>query len=316
MTSVVVAVLTYRRPEDLAAVLPLVAEQAGACEPPARVLVVDNDAAASARALVEGSGLDRVSYVCEPQPGIAAARNRALREAAGDDLLVFLDDDERPGPGWLQHLLDTREATGSAGVVGPVFSSFATPPDPWIAAGRFFDRRRLPTGTVLDVAATNNLLLDLRQVRAAGTTFDERFGLSGGSDTLFTRQLVDAGLRLVWCDEAVVTDVVPASRATRSWVLRRALRSGNGWVRVALVLAPTAGARARVRVALTARGAVRAAGGAARLVLGALVGRTDLRARGMRTAARGAGMLLGACGWTYVEYRRPRPAAAGGGPRG
>jgi len=316
MTSVVVAVLTYRRPDDLAAVLPLLVEQAGACEPPARVLVVDNDPAGSARAHVEGLGLDRVSYACEPQPGIAAARNRALHEAAGDDVLVFIDDDERPGPGWLQHLLDTRADTGSAGVVGPVVSSFATPPDPWIEAGRFFDRRRLPTGTVLDVAATNNLLLDLRQVRAAGTTFDERFGLSGGSDTLFTRELVEAGLRLVWCDEAVVTDVVPASRATRSWVLRRALRSGNGWVRVAVALAPSAVARGRVRAELTVRGGVRTVGGGARLALGALVGRADLRARGLRTAARGTGMLLGACGWTYVEYRRPRAAVAGSGSRG
>ena len=315
MTSVVVAVLTYRRPQDLAAVLPLVVQQAGACEPPARVLVVDNDAEGSAREAVEAWATDRVSYVCEPRPGIAAARNRALAEAAGDDVLVFLDDDERPGPGWLQHLLETRAATGCAGVVGPVVSSFAAPPDPWIAAGRFFDRRRLPTGTVLDVAATNNLLLDLRQVRAAGTAFDERFGLSGGSDTLFTRQLVAAGLRLLWCDEAVVTDVVPPSRATRSWVLRRALRSGNGWVRVALAMTPSAAGRARVRAVLTARGTVRAAGGGGRLLLGALVGRVDLRARGLRTAARGTGMLLGACGWTYVEYRRPAAAAVGAGAR-
>ena len=219
MTSVVVAVLTYRRPEDLEAVLPLVAEQAAACEPPARVLVVDNDPGASARPAVEGSALERVSYAWEPQPGIAAARNRALLEAAGDDVLVFLDDDERPGPGWLQHLLDVRAATGSAGVVGPVVSSFATAPDPWI----------------------------------------------------------EAGLQLVWCDEAVVTDVVPASRATRSWVLRRALRSGNGWVRVALAMAPTAAARVRVRVGLTARGSLRAAGGGARMALGALVGRAEDR---------------------------------------
>ena len=35
-------------------------------------------------------------------------------------------------------------------------------------AGRFFNRRRLPTGTEVDVAATNNLLLDLIQLHELG----------------------------------------------------------------------------------------------------------------------------------------------------
>ncbi|WP_345710254.1 glycosyltransferase family 2 protein, partial [Kineococcus glutinatus] len=257
MTSVVVAVLTYRRPDDLAALLPEVLRQVDDAPLPARLLVVDNDPAGGARDLVAAVTGGRAAYAHEPRPGIAAARNRALDEAAGDDVLVFLDDDERPGGRWLRDLLDTRAATGAAGVVGPVVSDFAAPLDPWIAAGGFFDRRRLPTGTQVAVAATNNLLLDLRRVRASGVRFDERFGLSGGSDTLFTRQLVAAGLRLVWCDEAVVTDVVPAHRATRGWVLRRALRSGNGWSRTAQALRAPGAARARTRVVLTARRGVR-----------------------------------------------------------
>ena len=84
----------------------------------------------------------------------------------------------------------------------------------------------------MEVAATNNLLLDLGRIRALGLEFDERFGLSGGSDTLFTRPLVARGGRMVWCDEAMVVDNVPAGRLTRDWVLRRALRSGNSASRV------------------------------------------------------------------------------------
>ena len=95
-------------------------------------------------------------------------------------------------------------------------SRFAETPDPWIAAGRFFDRRRLPTGTDLEVAATNNLLLDLAVVRRLGLRFDAAFGLSGGSDTLFTRELVASGERMVWCDEAIVYDIVPTDRAHAS----------------------------------------------------------------------------------------------------
>jgi succinoglycan biosynthesis protein ExoM len=306
----VVAVLTYRRHDELAQLLPLLGAQAAAGRARTDVLVVDNDPDAGAADVVRAAGLPGVRYVHEPEPGIAAARNRALTESADADLLVFIDDDERPDEAWLAQLLATYERTGAAGVVGPVVSEFVGTPHPWVAAGRFFDRRRLPTGTPVDVAATNNLLLDLHQVRAAGVTFDARYGLSGGSDSLFTLRLTRAGLRLVWCDEAVVVDRVPAERSTPGWVLARAFRMGNGWSRVSLELTTSPVASTATRAGLVGAGAVRLAGGVARWATGALLRRTDLRARGARTLARGAGLVTGAAGFVYAEYRRPagRPA--------
>ena len=106
-------------------------------------------------------------------------------------------------------------------------------------------------------------------------------GPAGGSDTLFTRPLVAAAGPLVWCDEAVVTDVVPAHRATRRWVLRRQLRSGNSWSRTALMLAPAAAERVTPRAARL-MGAARVAGGAVRWLWGALFRRVAHRARGGR----------------------------------
>lgn len=308
----VVAVLTYRRPADLAALLPQLVEQARSVRAQGgsstcRLLVVDNDTTDSARELVAaaaGQGV-RVDYVHEPRPGIAAARNRALDEAADADLLVFVDDDERPCAGWLAALLATRAGTGAAGVVGPVVSEFEVEPEPWLAAGRFFDRNRWATGTRVEVAATNNLLLDLRQVRPLGLRFDERFGLTGGSDTLFTRRLVALGGELVWCDEALVVDRVPADRLTRDWVLRRAYRSGNSWALTSLDLAGRAPAGAgRVRLGLVREGLVRALGGGAQALAGTLLGSAAHGARGRRTFARGSGMLAGAVGRSYAEYAR------------
>ena len=302
---VLLAVLTYRRPADLQEVLPLLLAQTSRVDASTEVLVVDNDPDAGARDLVRGMAeRGAVRYVHEAAPGIAAARNRALVEAAGFDLLVFIDDDERPVEDWLALLLATYAIDHPAAVVGPVVSRYEGDLDPWIRAGRFFERRRLATGTVVDVAATNNLLLDLAQVRALGVEFDERFGLSGGSDTLFTRQLAARGGRMVWCDQAVVWDVVPASRSTRQWVLRRAFRSGNGHSRVALDGVKTAVGRLRVRARLTAHGAVRLAGGSARWLAGVLTASLSRRVRGLRTAARGAGMLSGAYGYVYSEYKR------------
>lgn len=303
MRTITVALLTFRRPDDLDALLPLLRQQVGRV-PGSRVVVVDNDPDGSAASRLRGSGEPWLKVVHEPRPGIAAARNRALDEASGDDLLVFIDDDERPCEDWLQVLVSTFDRYGGGGVVGPVVSTFDGPLDPWITAGRFFERRRLRTGASVTVAATNNLLLDLRNVRGSRITFDERFGLSGGSDTLFTRQLVAAGHPLYWCDEAVVTDVVPAHRATRDWVLRRSLRSGNGWSRTTFALDPRPAARARAAVVLVTTGSLRLGGGAARWTLGVIGRRPAWRASGLRTAARGAGMISGAVGWTYVEYKR------------
>ena len=304
--AVVVAVLTYRRPAELAVLLPELSRQANG-RPAIEVLVVDNDPAASGEAVVAAANDPAVRYVHEPRPGIAAARNRALDEATNYDLLVFIDDDEWPNPTWLESLLEVYDRTASAAVVGPVISQYAAPPDPWIKAGRFFDRRRLPSGTQIDVAATNNLLLDLGQVRAFGLRFDEAFGLSGGSDTLFTRELHRRGGKLVWCDEAIVIDQVPMERLTRRWVLLRALRSGNSWSRTSIKLSHSAVGRSWVRIRLTGRGALRTVSGAAQFGLGFMLRDTARRARGLRTAARGIGMVGGAYGYTYSEYRR-RPS--------
>lgn len=302
--SIVVAVLTYKRPDDLALAIPRLQEQLEGVRRKALVLVVDNDPAGSARAAVASFASPQVRYVHEPRPGIAAARNRALSESATDSVLVFIDDDEVPTENWLRTLVDLHSATGAAAVVGPVVSEYAKTPEPWIQEGRFFDRRRLKTGTRLTVAATNNLLLDLPQIRAFGLAFDERFGLSGGSDTLFTRKLVRLGGVMLWCDEAAVIDRVPVSRLTREWVLRRALRSGNSAARVSLELAENAAQKTLARGRHLASGAVRVAGGSARLLAGTVTGSMSLRARGLRTIARGTGMASGAFGYVYSEYKR------------
>lgn len=301
---VLIAVLTYRRLDSLAALLVELLEQEHPADCTVGILVVDNDPDGSGASTVDAFHADRVRYTHERQPGIAAARNRALAESGDADALIFIDDDERPVHGWLGEMLATHERFGGVGVVGPVVSEFESAMEPWVEAGQFFRRRRLVTGTPVEVAATNNLLLSLAVVRAWGLSFNEKFGLAGGSDTLFTRQITERGGRLIWCDEAVVIDIVPAHRLTRHWVLQRALRSGNSWSRVSLFLGRSVRERSRTRLSLLAEGGVRLTGGSARYLIG-LIGRSDsLQARGARTAARGGGMLIGAIGLVYSEYAR------------
>lgn len=306
--SLTIAVLTFRRPDDLAEVLPLLVAQAEtvlSSEMQPRVLVVDNDPEASARQQVQAFDVAAipVDYVLERRPGIANARNRALDESADDDVLVFIDDDERPSNEWLSSLLRLRDETDAAAVVGPVTSKFEVQPEPWIELGRFFDRRRLSTGDVIEVAATNNLLLDRTVVRRLHLAFDTSLGMTGGEDTLFTRKLSQEGGLMIWCAEATVTDVVPAARTTRRWVVQRAFSSGNGWSITSVMLAGS-GLRLGLRASLTASGLIRVAFGTLRALSGLVTRSLAREAGGVRTVARGAGMVSGAWGHRYSEYRR------------
>lgn len=272
------------------------------------VLVVDNDPLAHARGQVEdfasqSTGLT-VRYQNEREPGISAARNHALDCSVNSDLLVFVDDDERPTDSWLRHLLATYRICEPAAVVGPVISEYEHTPDPWIEAGEFFKRRRLPSGTKLTVAATNNLLLDLRQVRERDVRFDLEFGITGGDDTMFTRQLHLRGGDMIWCDEAIVLDIVPAARLTRKWVLQRAFSSGNTWSLVSLKLQGRPISRGARRTALSIKGLLRIVAGLLRAAVGFIITDSKHQAKGLRTCARGAGMLAGTWGYKFQEYRR------------
>lgn len=305
---VTVVVLTFQRPHLLPEILAELNRQVESARPTdtqSGVLVVDNDPVRSAEgAVAEAAGL-RITYVCEPRPGIGAARQRALQETPSSHLLVFIDDDEIPSPHWLEHLLAAWEKYDHpAGVAGKVIPRYETEPTPWISDGAFFVRRSLPTGTSVEAAGAGNLLLDLAQVHALRLAFDVGLGTRGGEDTLFTRQLTARGGRLIWCEEATATDIIPAQRLTKEWVLRRAYAHGTVTAMVDLNLSVGSRARALTRVRLVAAGALRVVGGVARSVAGVITSDGFRRARGPWMVRRGLGMAAGAAGHGFDEYAR------------
>ena len=308
---VVIGVLTYKRVADIVALLPLLVEQAAQIPERTRVVVVDNDPDASAEEAITTLSLPEVTYRHEAAQGIAHGRNRVLDEANGAHLLAFLDDDERPCEGWLTELMATYRVERSAGVAGVVIPAPGLVDDPWIEAGGFFVRQRHATGQQLPAAGTANLLLDLRQVDAlGGIRFDVDFGMTGGSDTMFTRALIRRGGRIVWCDESQVVDHIRVDRVTRAWVLQRAFRAGNSWSRTSVALQSNPLARLPIRLQLTARGCVRVVVGLGRSVLGLVTRNLRHQARGSRTVARGFGMTLGAWGFVYNEYGKNQASRA------
>ena len=307
---VLVAVLTYRRAHLLAPLLAALVAQQDGVSPDGGIVVVDNDPEGSAADAVAGWAAHGVRYVHEPRPGISAARNRALAEAADADLLVFIDDDEMPTDGWLAELTGAWQRWGCAAVAGPVPAQLMAPASDWVRGSGVFDRRTLPTGTRIHGAGAGNLLLDVRQVRALGLSFDERLGLTGGEDTLFTHELVHRGGEMRWCDEAVAVEFVPADRLTRTWVLRRSFRGATSLSRTEIGLAGGPGARWRARAFVLAKAAVRISL-AACAALAALVRRdVGARARAVTTVAAYSGLVVGAFGFGLDEYARTPVAVA------
>lgn len=296
--------LTYRRPDCLARIVPLLAAQAARQVPSALVVVIDNDPDGGAAEIVGHWNPNTVRYVHEPRPGIAAARNRALDEAGDSEALVFIDDDELPGDGWLTTIVAAWRTWGCAAVAGPVVAQFDQPVDPWIAASGAFDRRVHRTGDEVPGAATHNLLLDLGAVREYGLRFDERLGLTGGEDTMFSHQLVHRGGVIRWCDEAEVVEPIAPERLNRRWVLRRAYRAGSSWSLMELALADSSAARIRRRLHLASRGILKLAWGVAMMVVGVLTRDVSRKSRGAVVSASYAGLLGGTFGFSLREYAR------------
>ncbi|AMD99086.1 glycosyl transferase family 2 [Actinomyces oris] len=333
-----IAMLTYRRNDYLAQVIPeLLAQADDVCDAQTTVsvLIVDNDPQAGARAVVEAAraalggeqpeaaessgaadldaaATSRLVYVHEPEPGIVAGRNRALSQAHGSDALVFIDDDEIPSPGWLKALVSTWRAQGCAAVTGPTPPTFEVDPSAWVVASGAFDSWEAADGAQVRSADTGNLLLDLAVVEGLGLRFDPRYGLTGGEDSLFTRQLTRAGGVIRFAAGAVVTKRVPAARARRTWVLERSLRSGSSWARVRIdTAAPDGGAsgrlaRLRLRLGYGAKGLAKAGIDGARAGVARIRGDVPAQARYEVSSRGGLGMVVGALGVHVREYGRPR----------
>jgi len=296
-------VVSYQRPQGLLRLFGALQEQQlPEPAPELRVVVVDNDAAGSARELCEEARRwlrFPLEYRIEKRRGIPQARNRALSEALPRaDFVAFVDDDEAPDPGWLAALLRVQADSGADAVAGPCLPVFEEPPPSWVLAGRLFERPRRETGERVGTAATHNVLLTTRALAPLPRLFDERMALCGGSDDEFFRRFDAAGHRIVWADEAVVREWVPPSRARLAWILRRAFRIGSSAALVEGRLADTPVTRRRQ----LAHALWCMAKGSA-LALSALPRGFGPCVREARLAATGLGRLAGLAGFTYREYR-------------
>jgi len=227
-----VCICSFRRPELLGQLLTKLDNQQTKNRFTYSVIVVDNDRARSAEEVVKRFSSTthlHVTYCVEPEQNIALARNRALRHAEGD-FIAFIDDDEFPAEDWLSSLLETQTKFGVEGVLGPVQPYFDCDPPRWVKKGRFFERPRYKTGYKVnwEQARTGNVLFKRSILEGIGTPFAAEFN-TAGEDVDFFRRMMGKGCSFIWCNEALVYELVPVSRCTLRYLLNRALLRGSNF---------------------------------------------------------------------------------------
>ncbi len=297
-----VCIATYRRRERLAALLDDLAVQTLR---PAQIVVVDNDAAGSAREVVERHAARHpetpVRYAVQPERNIALTRNRTV-ELCSAQWLAFIDDDERAPPAWLDGLLTAARQHHADAVLAPVVPVVPDSAPAWIRRGRFYDFPRLATGETvpLNRMRFGNVIVRGEPLRAEPGPFDPAYGLTTGEDADLLIRLVQKGARVIWSDEAIVTEPIEPARLSLRWLLQRSLSGGQEFARKTL-----AGRYGPVTLAARLQLALRAA---AQLAAATLLAPASLPLGRHRAvawlikASANLGKLSVFWGWRYNEY--------------
>lgn len=194
---------------------------------PSRIIIADNDETPSAEELINelrSSISIPFTYLHAPAANIAIARNAVL-EAAGTNLLAFIDDDETAAPDWLAELL-AKWDEGIAAVVGPMIAEYPDSAPLWMKT--LSPHSQIPpleNGLPYE-GHTANCLIDLAHPVMQRLRFDPDFGRKGGSDSVYFTQALQQGVRLAYAEAARVYEPVTPKRLSRTWLLRRRWRFG------------------------------------------------------------------------------------------
>jgi glycosyltransferase involved in cell wall biosynthesis len=226
MTGIVIGIPTFRRPDQLDALLASLAPDRARTG--AAVIVADNACEAAVLAVAERHA---AHYRPVPERGLAAVRNALVSEtnwiAPDWRWLVMLDDDGRVASHWLQPLVACGEACRADLVGGPVEGELPADAGRLARNSILAGRKRGATGPVTELFGTQNLLISRGLLARVGTPlFRTAYDRSGGEDYDLFRRATAAGARMAWCAEAVVVEPTPPEQLRAPRVLARYWSTG------------------------------------------------------------------------------------------
>lgn len=200
------------------------------------ILVVDNGSTDATPEIVKEYQKKRacLRYIEEPTPGVARARNRAMKETAGN-FLAFLDDDAEAAPDWLEELsrpmLFPDQNPAPACIAGPVFLEWEGGRPEWFPVKYetlycHYERGKEPRFLKADeYFLTTNVLFDVEILRRQ-EGFRTYLGPSrkkpmGGEDNDIYQRMFAAGHRTLYQPAARVFHRASKERQRRSYLLKR-----------------------------------------------------------------------------------------------
>ncbi|MGD9979316.1 MAG: glycosyltransferase family 2 protein [Hyphomonadaceae bacterium] len=286
MTEVSVLIPTFRRSDSFVRAVRSVFAQQGVRA--FEVIAIDNSpegAAIETFKQIAAEAPVHFRWAHEPNPGVAQARNAAVRLARGQ-LVAWLDDDEEASPHWLSELIAVRRQTGAQSVFGPVRARAANE----TANSAYFESLYSRVGPAQSGVSARAYgmgnSLQPRSLFEEDTPFDRRADQSGGEDDALFASWAEAGAAFAWAADACVIEHLGAERTHLRHGLKRAFAYGQG---------PCETAWASGKYAALARhmcvGAAQAvAYGAASMLM--LASSTPRALALLDRAARGAGKVL------------------------
>jgi len=179
----------------------------------------------------------KVSYFTETSQGLSFARNRGIREAAGE-LITFIDDDALPAKDFLEktvRFFDEHPEAGASG--GKILLQFIEKKPSW------YNRFLSPLLGYFNYG-NRTRLFKRNYFRGSNMTFrkslfdtfqpfNTRLGrtggiLTGGEEKELFYRLKNNGIQLWYNAEAVVYHLVPAERTTVDFIREQASGTGRG----------------------------------------------------------------------------------------
>lgn len=300
-----VVVPTYRRERMLQLCLQSLLVQG---YPQFEILVIDQGPQKKVLEVCAAETADeRTIYVNLPNAGLSLAKNHAVEMARGK-LCLFIDDDARARPGWIEAYVDLFRHNPQAGLAtGRNLGDWEEPLPDWFPVEYTYlvghyeleQSDGLMPGGHLPVGC--NMGGPTQLIRAAGA-FDERFGynrfrkrpLLAGEDSLLSLRIQRAGWELHYTARATIDHSISARKVSARQFCKRNFWQGVTSIELEAALGRPADKGAYLRSELS-----EIAMATARYLLPQYEKRyaltsPQIRMLSMRRAAHAAGVLYGA----------------------